>query len=95
MSGPGENNFVKWNETFRSDRPDQIRSISVKGSHSRGEAIRACAKAGWGLFFFLLVTRVTILHETGFLHIKEVKIFGYEIVIRKGKKISKFSKKKK
>lgn len=54
MSGPGENNFVKWNETFRSDRPDQIRSISVKGSHSRGEAIRACAKAGWDLFFFSL-----------------------------------------
>ena len=24
MSGPGENNFVKWKGTFRSDRPDQI-----------------------------------------------------------------------
>lgn len=52
-------------------------------------------REGWlGSIFFLLVTRVTILHETGFLHIKEVKIFGYEIVIPKGKKISKFSKKK-
>ena len=28
--GPGENNFVKWKETFRSDRLDQIRSVSVK-----------------------------------------------------------------
>ena len=35
MSGPGENNFVKWKGTFRSDRPDQIRSVSVKGSHSQ------------------------------------------------------------
>ena len=51
--GPGENNFVKWKETFRSDRLDQIRSVSVKGSHSQGEIVRACAKAGWGQFFFL------------------------------------------
>ena len=51
--GPRENNFVKWKETFRSDRLDQIRSVSVKGSHSQGETIRACAKAGWvNVFFF-------------------------------------------
>ena len=49
--GPGENNFVKWKETFRFDRLDQIRSVSVKGSHSQGETIRACAKAGWGQCF--------------------------------------------
>ena len=95
ISGPGENNFVKWKETFRSDRLDQIRSVSVKGSHSQGETIRACAKAGWGqCFFFLSAGRVTLLHETGFLHIKGIKIFGYEIVIEKeSEKISKFSKK--
>ena len=52
--GPRENNFVKWKETFRSDRLDQIRSVPVKGSHSQGETIRACAKAGWGQFFFSL-----------------------------------------
>ena len=54
--GPGENKFVKWKETFRSDRLDQIRIVSVKCSLSRGETIRACAKAGWVhvfLFFFL------------------------------------------
>ena len=47
ISGPGENNFVKWKETFRSDRLDQIRSVSVKGLHSQSETIRACPKAGW------------------------------------------------
>ena len=47
-----ENNFLKWKETFRSDRLDQIRSVSVKGSHSQGETMRACAKAGWGQCFF-------------------------------------------
>ena len=54
ISGRGENNFVKWKETFRSDRLDQIRSVSVKGLHSQSETIRACPKAGWGqcLFFF-------------------------------------------
>ena len=93
--GPGENNFVKWKEIFRSDRLDQIRSVSVKGSHSRGETIRACAKAGWGQCFFFLSARwVTLLHETGFLHIKGIKTFGYEIVIEKeSEKISNFSKK--
>ena len=36
---------------------------------------------------------MTILHETGFLHIKGIKIFGYKIVIEKeSEKISKFSK---
>ena len=49
---PGENSVVKWKETFRSDRLDQIRSVSVKGSHSQGERIRALAKAGWGQCFF-------------------------------------------
>ena len=88
MSGPGENNFVKWKRTFRSDRLDQIRSVLVKGSHSQGETIRACAKAVWGQCFFFL------LHETGFLDIKGIKIFGYEIVIEKKlEKILKFSKK--
>ena len=92
--GPEENNFVKWKETFRSDRLDQIRSVSVKGSHSQGETIRACAKAGWGQFVFLSAGRVTLLHETGFLHIKGIKTFGYEIVIEKeSEKNSKFSKK--
>ena len=70
ISGPGENNFVKWKGTFRSDRPHQIRSVSVKGPHTwpsqlgQGETITACVKAG-------MVTR---LHETGFLHIKGIKI---------------------
>ena len=87
--GPEENNFVKWKETFRSDRLDQIRSVSVKGSHSQGGTVRACAKAGWGQCFFSLSTgKVTLLHETGFLHIKGIKIFGYEIVVdRKNFKI--------
>ena len=38
--------------------------------------------------------RVALLHETGFLHIKGIKIFRYEIGIEKeSEKISKFSKK--
>ena len=95
MSGHGENNFVKWKRTFRSDRLDQIRSVLVKGSHSQGETIRAYAKAVWGqCFFFLSAGSVTLLHETGFLDIKGIKIFGYEIVIEKKlEKILKFSKK--
>ena len=41
-------------------------------------------KAGWGQCFFLLSAgRVTVLHETVFLHIKGIKTFGYEIVIVK------------
>ena len=68
--------------------------FSVWGK-KQAKTIRACAKAGWGQsFFFLLAGRVTFLHETGFLHIKGIKIFGYEIVIEKeSEKISKFSKK--
>ena len=58
MIGPGENNFVKWKGTFRSDRPDQIWSVSVKGS--QGETIRACV-------FFLSAGRVNLLHETDFV----------------------------
>ena len=46
------------------------------------------------MFFFLSAGRVTLLHETGFLHIKGIKTFGYKIVIEKeSEKISKFSKK--
>ena len=49
----------------------------------------------WVNDFFLSAGRVTLLHETGFLHIKGIKIFGCEIVIEKeSEKISKFSKKK-
>ena len=58
--------------------------------------IRACAKARWDqCFFFLSAGRVTLLQETAdFLHMKGIKIFGYEIVIEKeSEKISKFSKK--
>ena len=88
--GPRENKFVKWKETFRSDRLDQIRSVSVKGSHSQGETIRACAKAGWGqCFFFLSARRVTLLHETGFLHIKGITTFGYKTCNREKFKILK------
>ena len=37
---------------------------------------------------------MTVLHKTGFLHIKGIKIFGYETVIEKeSEKNSKFSKK--
>ena len=40
------------------------------------------------MFFFLSTGKVTLLHETGFLHIKGIKIFGYEIVVdRKNFKI--------
>ena len=80
-----ENNFFKWKETFRSDRLDQIRSVSVKGSHSQGETIRARAKAGCvNVFFFLSARRVTLLHETGFLHIKGIKTFGCKTCNREG-----------
>ena len=52
--------------------------------YGQGETITTCVKAGRG----------ALLHETGFLHIKGIKIFGYEIVIEKeSKKNSKFSKK--
>ena len=44
------------------------------------------------MIFFLSAERATLLHETGFLHIKGIKIFGYEIVIEKeSEQISKFS----
>ena len=39
----------------------------------QSETIKACVKAG----------RVTLLHETGFLHLKGIKIFGYETEIEK------------
>ena len=45
-------------------------------------------------FFFLSTGKVTLLHETGFLYIKGIKTFGYEIVIEKeSEKMSKFSNK--
>ena len=55
-------------------------------------------REGWlgSIFqFFLSAGRVTLLHETAdFLHMKGIKIFGYEIVVEKeSEKISKFSKK--
>ena len=44
--------------------------------------------------FFLSAGRVTLLHKKGFLHVKGIKIFGYEVVMEKeSEKISKFSKK--
>ena len=83
--GPGENNFVKWKEKFRSDRLDQIRSVSVNGSHSQDETIRACAKAGWGqCLIFLSTGKVTLIHETGFLHIKGIKTSGIRNFNREG-----------
>ena len=42
--GPGENNFVKWKETFRSDRLDQIRSVLIKVSVTPQNVIRIVAK---------------------------------------------------
>ena len=82
ISGAGENNFVKWKRIFRSDR--QIRSVSVKGSHSQGADNWSMREGRLGsMIFLLLAGRVTVLHETGFLHIKGIKIFGYEIVIEK------------
>ena len=61
---------------------------------AKARTIRACAKGRLGsMFFSLSAGRVTLLHETGFLHIKGIKIFGYEIIIEKeSEKISKFSK---
>ena len=51
----------------------------------QSETITACVKAG----------RVTLLHETGFLHLKGIKIFGYETEIEKeSEKKSKFLEKK-
>ena len=48
ISGPGENNFVKWKGTLQSDRPDQSNPYRA---HSQGETIRACAKAGGSILF--------------------------------------------
>ena len=46
------------------------------------------------MFFPLSAGRVTLQHETGFLHIKGIKIFRNEIVIEKeSEKMSKLSKK--
>ena len=48
-----------------------------------GQLEHARRPVGVNVFFFLSAGRVTLLHETGFLHIKGIKIFGYEIVIEK------------
>ena len=49
---------------------------------------------GVNVFFPLGWEGDRLLHKTGFLHIKGIKIFGYKIVIEKeSEKISKFSKK--
>ena len=74
ISRPAENSFVKWKGTFRSDR--QMRSVSVKARIAKTRTIRACAKAGWGQCFFPSAGRVTLLHETGFLHIKGINTHG-------------------
>ena len=92
--GPGENNFVKWKETFRSDRLDKIRSVSVKARIAKASQLEHERRPVGVNVFFLSTGKVTLLHETGFLHIKGIKTFGYEIVIEKeSEKISKFSKK--
>ena len=73
ISGPGENNFVKWKGTFRSDQ--QIRSVSVKGSHSQGADNYSMREGRLGsMIFFLSAGRVTLLQETDFLHIKGIKL---------------------
>jgi len=60
----------------------------------RAKIEHARRPVGVNVFFFLSAGRVTLLHETGFLHKKGIKIFGYEIVIEKeSEKILKFSKK--
>ena len=52
-------------------------------------------RLGSMFFFSLSARRVTLLHQTGFLHVKGIKTFGYKFVIEKeSEKISKFSKKK-
>ena len=48
ISGPGENNFIKWKGTFRSDRPDKFRSVTVKGLHSHARRL-----VGVNVFFSL------------------------------------------
>ena len=69
-----------------SVRPSRSNPIRIgKGSHSQGETVRACAKAGCGQCFFSLSTgKVTLLHETGFLHIKGIKTFGIRNCNREG-----------
>ena len=70
-----------------------IRIGKVLAWPRRGQSEHARRPVGVNVFF-LSAGRVTLLHETGFLHIKGIKIFGYEIVIEKeSEKISKFSKK--
>ena len=47
----GENNFVKWKGTFRSDR--QVRSVSIKGSHSQGALACVAGGISCGQTFYL------------------------------------------
>ena len=50
--GPGENNFVKWKETFRSDRVDQIRSVSVKARIAKARQLEHARRpVGVNVFF--------------------------------------------
>ena len=51
--GPEENNFVKWKETFRSDRLDQIRSVSVKARIAKARQFEPARRpVGVNVFFF-------------------------------------------
>ena len=59
---------------------DQIRSVSVAKARQLEHARRPVGS----MFFFLSVRRVTLLHETGFLHIKGIKNFGYKTCNREG-----------
>ena len=69
--------------------------MAQRWSHQRGSvSVKACiAKArqleharrpvGVNVFFFS-ARRVTLLYETGFLHIKKIKTFGYKTCNREG-----------
>ena len=72
--GPRENNFVKWKETFRSDRLDQIRSVSVKARIAKARQLEHARRPVGVNVFFLSTGKVTLLHETGFLDIKGIKL---------------------
>ena len=62
------------------------RRHSVRPSRSNpiriGKGLALEGRLG-SMFFFLSTGRVTLLHESGFLHIKGIKTFGYESVIEK------------
>ena len=52
--GHSENNFVKWKETFRSDRLDQIRSVSVKARIAKARQLEHARRPVGSMFFFSL-----------------------------------------